>query len=98
MVPENFITITEVPSENIQNYTTNYVQQLFKFPNITKNPSFTFINFTDNTNTSLEASPKQQKMDTIVHSQPMECNSNETTETDFNLALQDDGTLFHHTL
>ena len=33
-------------------------------------------------------------MDTIVHSQPPEIRMNETTETDFNSTLVDDGTLF----
>ena len=33
-------------------------------------------------------------MDTKVHSQPMDSNFNETTETDFNSTLLDDGTLF----
>ena len=33
-------------------------------------------------------------MDTIIHSQPSESRINETTETDFNSTLLDDGTLF----
>ena len=50
-------------------------------------------NIPKNTNTSLEASPLEN-MDTIVHSQQTDTRLNETTKTDFNSILLDDGTLF----
>ena len=42
---------------------------------------------------SLEASPIDT-IDNIVHSQPTDTYVNETTQTDFNSTLLDDGTLF----
>ena len=43
--------------------------------------------------TSLEESPTDHNMETLIHSQPMDSKLNETTETDFNSTLLDDGTL-----
>ena len=58
-----------------------------------ENQPFTLTNIPLITNTSLEASPKEN-MDTITQSKPMNSNLNETTETNFNSTLIDDGTLF----
>ena len=64
---------------------------------IAKNRSFMFANFAGiNTNTSLEETSTELKLDKSIHSQPMAANPNETTETDFNSTMLDDGTLFHH--
>ena len=46
-----------------------------------------------NINTSLEVSPIEN-METIIHSKQLESRLNETTETDFNSTLLNDGTLF----
>ena len=54
---------------------------------------FTCTSIPENTNISLEVSPIEN-MDTIIHSQQFEERMNETTETDFNSTLLDDGTLF----
>ena len=50
-------------------------------------------NIPENTNTSLEAS-SIENMNTIFHSQPSETRMNETTETDVNSTLLDEGTFF----
>ena len=47
-----------------------------------------------NTSRSLEASLTEQKLDRIIQSQPIDANPTESTETDFNLKLLYDGTLF----
>ena len=88
--PQNFVNITEVPSEIIQKLSvkcknieiTNYNAETSRF---------TCTNIPENT--SLEASPIED-MDTIVHNQRTDNRRNETTETDFNSTLLDDGTLF----
>ena len=52
---------------------------------------FTFTNTTEvNTNTSLEASPTKQNLDTIIYSRPIVTNLNGTTLTDSNFTLLDD--------
>ena len=58
-----------------------------------ENQQFTFTNITVNTKASLEESPIDI-MNTIIHSQPMNSNLNETTETDSNSTLLVDGPLF----
>ena len=54
---------------------------------------FTCTKISENTNTSLEASPTEN-MDTIVHNPPPDNRMNETLEKDFNSTLLDDGTIF----
>ena len=54
---------------------------------------FTCTNIIENTKNSLEISPIET-METIIHSQQPESRISETTETDFNSTLLDDGTLF----
>ena len=92
-LPETFITTTGVSSEGIQKLKINHEQIQLQNHNA-KNQAFTFTNIIENTNTSLEVSTIEQDMDTIVHSQTMGSNLNETTETDFNSLLLDDGPLF----
>ena len=61
-----------------------------------ENHPFTFKNITDdlNANTSLEESTITQNLDTIICSQPLDKNLNETTEPDFSSTLLDHGPLF----
>ena len=55
-------------------------------------------NTTEKTNMSLEA-PPVENLDTIVHSHSTDTYINETTDTDFNSTILDDGKLFwSHTL
>ena len=58
-----------------------------------QNQPFTCTDIPENTNISLESSPIEN-MDAIIHSKPTDTYTNETTETDFNYTLLDDGTLF----
>ena len=44
-----------------------------------ENQAFTINNITKNTNTPLEASPADQNMDILLHSQTMDSKLNETT-------------------
>ena len=67
-IPQNLITITEQPSETIQNLSINH-NNIEKKNYSAENLSFTRIQTTDNANMSIEASPIE-KLDTIVHSQP----------------------------
>ena len=57
-----------------------------------ENQSFTCTKFPENTNTSIQSSP-MENLDTIIHSQPMNLNFKETTET-FNSTLLVDGIIF----
>ena len=89
--PQNFVNIPEIPFETIQKLTINHHKKEIKNYNAETQP-FTCKNISENTNTSLEASPIEN-MDTIIHSQP-DTHLYETTETDFNSTLLDDGTHF----
>ena len=90
--PQNFVNITEVPSEIIHKLSINHQNIDDRNYNAETQP-FTCTNIVENTNTSLEVSPNGNT-DTIIHSQHSESPINETTETDFNSSLLDDGTLF----
>ena len=90
--PQNFKIITEVLSETIQKLSINHNNIEIRNYNA-ENQLFTCTNISENTNTSLEASP-MENLDTIVHSQPTDIYINETIETDFNATLLVDGTLF----
>ena len=90
--PENFVNIPEIPSETIQKLSINRQYIQIKKYNAKTSP-FTFTNNSEKVNTSLETSPLEN-METIVHSQQTDTHINETTETDFNSTLLDDGTLF----
>ena len=90
--PQNFTNITEIPSETIQKFSINHLNIEIKNYNAETQP-FTCTNVPEKTITSLEASPIEN-MDTIILSQQTDTRINETTETDFNLTLLDDGTLF----
>ena len=70
--PENFLTVTEVPSEIIQKLKIGYESIEIK-SHFAKNQPFTFTNITEYTNTSLEAS-LLDNMDTIVHSRSIDSN------------------------
>ena len=59
-----------------------------------ENQPFAITDITENTNTSLEVSQMEQNTDTVAHSQPLDSNYNDTTETDFNSTLLSDGTFF----
>ena len=89
---QNFVNITEILSETIQKISLNRKNIEITNYNAETRP-FTCTNIPENTNTSLEASPSEN-MDTIVHNKPPDNKMNETTETDFNSTLLDDGTLF----
>ena len=90
--PQNFINVPEIPSEIVQKLTIN--DQSIEIKNYNaENQSFSCTNIPENTNTSLEAS-STENMETIIHSQQTDTRLNETTETDFNSTLIDDGTLF----
>ena len=80
--PQNSVNITEIPSETIQKLPINH--QNIEIRNYTK---------ITNTNTSVEV-PPIENMDTIIHSQQSGNRMHETTETDFNSTLLDDGALF----
>ena len=89
--PENFVYIPETPSETIQKLLL--IRKHIQITNFNaETQPFTCTNIPENTNTSLETSPTKT-MDTIVHNQQMDNEMNETTETDFNSTLLDDGTL-----
>ena len=90
--PQNFVNITEIPSEAIQKLSINHQNIEIKNYNAEIQP-FTSTNIIENANTSLEVSPIEN-METLIHSQQLESRINETTETDFNSTLLDDGTLF----
>ena len=92
MFPESFVTIPKVPSEIIQKLKIDQENIKIKIYNAKGQP-FLFRNITENTNTSLEESSREN-MDAIVPSRPMSSNSIETTETEFNSTLLDDGTHF----
>ena len=92
MFPQIFVNILEIPSETIQNLSINHYKIEIRNYNVETQP-FTCTNIPENTNTSLEVSPIEN-MDTKFHSQQSENRMNETTETDFNSTLLDDGTLF----
>ena len=89
--PLNFINIPVIPSGTIQKLTTNHHKIEIKSNNAETQP-FTCTDISENTNASLEASPIEN-LETIIHSQP-DTRLNETTETDFNSTLLDDGKLF----
>ena len=89
---QNFLNIPVIPSEIIQKLTINHHNIEIRNYNA-ETQSFTCTNAPENTNTSLEVSPIEN-MDTIIHSQQSENRMNETTETDCNSKLLDDGTLF----
>ena len=89
---QNFINIPEIPSETIQKLSVNHHNLEIKNYNAGTQP-FICTNAPENTNTSLEASPIEN-VDTITHSQQTETRINETTETNLNSTLLDDGTLF----
>ena len=89
---QNYVTITDVPSEIIQKLSINQINIEIKNYYAEKQP-FTFTNIPEKTNTSLEASPIEC-IDTMVHSQPTDTYANETTETDFNSTLSENRTLF----
>ena len=89
---QNFVDITEIPSETIQKLSINHQHiEIKNYKDATR--TFTSTNITEKTNTSLEVSPIEN-METIIHSQPLESRINETKETDFNSTHLDDGTLF----
>ena len=90
--PQNFIAITQVPSETIQKLSINHNNiELINYN--AENQPLKCTDITENVNMSHEASPIEI-LDTIVHSQPTDTYINETAETDFNSTLLDDGTLF----
>ena len=84
--------ITEFPSETIQKLSINHQNIENENYNAETKP-FTCTNIIEYTNNSLEVSPIEN-METIIHSRQSESRINETTETDFNSTLLDDGTLF----
>ena len=90
--PQNFVNITEIPSETIQKLSINHENIEIINYNAETQP-FTCTNITENTNTSLEVS-SIENMDTTIHSQQSESRINETTETDSNSTPLGDGTLF----
>ena len=90
--PEYLVTITEIPSEIIQKVKIDHNNIEIKNYNA-KNQSFVFKHITENTNTSLESSAIEN-IGTMINSQRMSFKLNETTETDFNSTLLDDGKIF----
>ena len=89
---QNFKKFLEIPSEIIQKLSNNHKKIENKNYNAETHP-FTCTNIPKNTNTSLEASPIEN-MYRLTHPQQPENYMNETTETDFNSTLLDEGTLF----
>ena len=89
---QNFVNITELPSETILKLSNNHQNIEIRNYNAETQP-FTCTNITENTNNSLENSTIE-KMDTIIHYQQLESRINKTTETNFNSTLLNDGTLF----
>ena len=81
----------KTPSELIQKLSINHQNFEIKNYNAETQP-FTCTNIIENENNSLEVSPIE-KMETIIQSQQSESRINETTETDLNSTLLDDGTL-----
>ena len=90
--PQNFINIPKLPSETIQKFSIDHHKIEIKNCNAELQP-FTCTNVPENTNTSLEES-SIENMDIIFHSQQKDTRINETTETDFNSTLLDDGAHF----
>ena len=86
------MNITEIPPETIQKLSMNHQNIEIKNYNAETQP-FTCTNIKENTNNSLEVSPIEN-METMIHSQQSESRISETTDTDFNSTLLDDGTLF----
>ena len=82
----------KLPFEIVQKLTINQNNIEIKNYNAKLQP-FTFTNISEKTNTSLEASPIEN-MDNMIHSQQLDPRRSETTETDLNSTLLDDGTLF----
>ena len=92
LFPQNFVNITEIPSETLQKLSINLQNKIIKNYNAETQP-FTCTNITENTNTSLEVSTIEN-METVIHSQQLKSRINKTTETDFNSTFLDDGILF----
>ena len=86
------MNIPEIPSETIQKLSLNRKNIEITNYNAETRP-FTCTNIPENTNASLEASPIEN-INIIVHNQQPDNRMNETTETDFNSTLLDDGTVF----
>ena len=91
MISEYFITINEKLSEIIPRLKIDHEQIQLKSHNA-ENQIYTLTNIT---NTSLEASPT---IDTIIHSQHMDSNSNETTETDLFHIIKRGNTILSHAI
>ena len=91
MFPQNFVNIPEIPSETIQKLSINHHNIEIRNFNA-ETQTFTCTNIPENTKTSPEVSPIEN-MNTLIHSQQLENHMNETTETNFNSTLLDDGTL-----
>ena len=89
---QNVVNNPEIPSELVQKLSINHHNIEIKNYNAETQP-FTCTNTPENTNTSLESS-SIENMDTLIHPQQSENRLNETTETDFNSTLLDDGILF----
>ena len=89
-----FRTITKVPLEIIQQFTADHPQiTLRNYKH--ENQPIAFIKTTEvKTKKSLEVSPTEQNLDTIIRSQQMDNNPNETSEAGFISTLSDGGTLF----
>ena len=92
MASTKYCKLTEIPTETFQKLSINYQNIEIRNYKAETQP-FTCTNITENTNISREVS-RIENMDTIIHSQQSESRLNETTETDSNSTLLDDGTLF----
>ena len=90
--PQNFVNILEIPSEMIQKLTINHHILEIKNYNAETQP-ITGTNIPENTNIYLEVS-RIESMEALIHPQQSDTRMNETTETDINSTLLDDGTLF----
>ena len=90
MVSTIFHKVSQIPSETIQKLTINH-QNLENKNYKAQTQPFTCTKISENTNTSMEASPIEN-MDAIIHSQP-DTRLKATTETHSNSALLDGGTL-----
>ena len=75
-LPDNYISITERPSEVIKKLKIDNKQIQLRNQNDETQP-LKFTKTLENTNTSLEASSTEHNADTLVHSQPMHSNLNE---------------------